>query len=147
MADTTTQSAVLACPSCGTVNRVNLARLADGPRCGGCRKPLDLARPLKATAADFDQSIRGSTVPVLVDFYADWCGPCRMVAPMMEDLARRMAGDILVLKVDTDAWPAVNQRFGIRGIPTLIAFRNGAESGRIVGVPQPQALAALVQKA
>ncbi len=147
MADATTQPAVLACPSCGAVNRVNLARLADGPRCGGCRQPLSLDRPIKATAADFDLSIRGTTVPVVVDFYADWCGPCRMVAPMMEDLARRMAGDILVLKVDTDAWPAVNQRFGIRGIPTLIAFRNGAESGRIVGVPQPQALAALVQKA
>ena len=147
MPDANTQSAVLACPSCGTVNRVNLARLGDGPRCGGCRKPLALDRPLKATAADFDQSIRGTTVPVVVDFYADWCGPCRMVAPMMEDLARRMAGNILVLKVDTDAWPAVNQRFGIRGIPTLIAFRNGVESGRIVGVPQPPALAALVQKA
>lgn len=143
--DAAARSAVLACPNCGTVNRVNLDRMGEGPRCGGCKQPLALNRPFKATAQDFDKSLRGTAVPVLVDFWADWCGPCHMVAPMVDDLAQRLAGRVLVLKVDTDAWPEVNQRFGIRGIPTLIAFRNGVETGRIVGVPQAKALADLVQ--
>jgi thioredoxin 2 len=144
--DPSSGSAVLACPACGKVNRVNLARLADRPRCGGCRLALELDHPLQSKAADFDQSLRGTSVPVLVDFYADWCGPCKVVAPMVDDLAGRMAGRVLVLKVDTDAWPEVNRRFGIRGIPTLIAFRNGVETGRLVGVPQPAALFDLVAR-
>jgi thioredoxin 2 len=132
------------CPACGTLNRTDLGRLAQGPRCGSCRAPLDLARPVAVDAGSFDAVVNGSDAPVLVDFYADWCGPCRIVAPAVEALARSRAGSVVVLKVDTDRSPALSERLGIRGIPTLIAFRNGRETGRHVGVAQRAQLEALV---
>jgi thioredoxin 2 len=132
------------CPACGTLNRTDLGRLARGPRCGSCRAPLDLARPVAVDAGSFDAVVNGSDAPVLVDFYADWCGPCRIVAPAVEALARSRAGSVVVLKVDTDRSPALSERLGIRGIPTLIAFRNGRETGRHVGVAQRAQLEALV---
>jgi thioredoxin 2 len=95
-------------------------------------------------AGSFDAVLNGSDAPVLVDFYADWCGPCRIVAPAVEALARLRAGSVVVLKVDTDRSPALSERLGIRGIPTLIAFRNGRETGRHVGVAQRAQLEALV---
>jgi thioredoxin 2 len=134
MTGTATRRAVVRCPLCDTANRVDMGRLADGPRCGGCQRPLHLDRPLAATDASFEQLVTGAEVAVLVDFYADWCGPCKMMAPLLDDFARRRAGEVLVLKLDTDASPATAQRFGIRGIPTMIAFRHGRETGRHVGV-------------
>lgn len=134
MSGTATRRAVVRCPLCDTANRVDLGRLADGPRCGGCKRPLHLDRPLAATDASFEQLVTGSEVPVLVDFYADWCGPCKMMAPLLDDFAHRRAGEVLVIKLDTDASPATAQRFAIRGIPTMIAFRHGRETGRHVGV-------------
>jgi thioredoxin 2 len=122
------------CPFCSAANRVDLTRLALGPKCAKCGKPLRLDRPQKVTDKEFDRTITGSSVPVLVDFYADWCGPCHMMAPVLDDVARRRAGDALVLKLDTDASQQTAARFGIRGIPTVIAFRNGTEHGRHVGV-------------
>jgi thioredoxin len=95
---------------------------------------MRLDRPLKVTDGDFDRTVQGASVPVLVDFYADWCGPCHMMAPVLDDVAYRKAGDVLIVKLDTDANQATAQRFGIRGLPTVIAFRNGRESGRHVGV-------------
>ena len=136
--------AVVACPFCSTVNRVDLARLADLPKCGQCRKPIRLDRPVAASEADFDQSVQGTAVPVLADFYADWCGPCRITAPMLDEIAQANAGLVLVLKVDTDRHPGLATRLGIRGIPTIIAFRDGREAHRVVGVPQPGVLASLV---
>jgi thioredoxin 2 len=132
------------CPACGTLNRTDLARLARRPRCGSCRTPLDLSHPVAVDAGSFDAVLAGSEAPVLVDFYADWCGPCRMVAPAVESLAQAHAGSVLVLKVDTDKSPGISERLGIRGIPTLIAFRNGKETGRHVGVAQRPQLEALV---
>jgi thioredoxin 2 len=132
------------CSACGKLNRTDLDRLAQGPRCGSCRTPLDLARPVAVDAGNFDAVLNGSDAPVLVDFYADWCGPCRMVAPAVEALARSRAGSVVVLKVDTDRSPALSERLGIRGIPTLIAFRNGRETGRHVGIAQRAQLEALV---
>jgi thioredoxin 2 len=130
---------VVTCQFCGKANRVDLSRLSSGPKCGECGRPIRLDRPLKVTDSDFDRTIQGASVPILVDFYADWCGPCRVMAPALDDLAQRNTGELLVLKLDTD----VNRtaaRFGIRGIPTVIAFRNGQETGRHVGVAELKAL-------
>jgi thioredoxin 2 len=137
--------ATIPCPSCGTRNRIDLARVARGPRCANCKTPLRLDHPVPVTAEIFDQVLVGTDAPVLVDFYADWCGPCRMVAPVVEQLAKERAGSALVLKVDTDRSPALMERFGIRGIPTLIAFRHGKETGRHVGLAQRAELEALVR--
>ena len=132
------------CAACGTLNRTDRERLGLGPRCGRCGSPLDLARPVAVDAGSFDAVLAGSEVPVLVDFYADWCGPCRIVGPVVEELARARADGVLVLKVDTDRSPALSERFGIRGIPTLIAFRDGREIGRHVGIASRAQLDALV---
>jgi thioredoxin 1 len=92
------------------------------------------------TDADFDRTIQGTSVPILVDFYADWCGPCRIMAPTLDDLAQKRTGESLVLKLDTDANQVTAGRFGIRGIPTVIAFRDGKETGRHVGVADMKVL-------
>jgi thioredoxin 2 len=139
-----TRSAVVRCVFCDAANRVDLTRLDAGPKCGACGRPIRLDRPLKVTDVSFDQVLRGTTVPVLVDFYADWCGPCRMMAPTLDEFARDRTGDALVLKLDTDANPTTAGRFGIRGIPTLIAFQDGAERARHVGLADRQVLERLV---
>lgn len=136
--------ATLRCPFCGRLNRVDLARLADGPRCGECTRPILLDRPVKVTGEDFDTTIGGSSVPVLVDFYADWCGPCRVIAPVLDELAAARAGELLVLKLDTDRYGEIAQRFEVRGIPTLILFRDGREAGRHVGLADRPELEALL---
>ncbi len=135
--------AVVMCIFCGTANRVDLARLPEGPKCGECGRPIRLDRPIPVTDAAFDKVIAGSSVPVLVDFHADWCGPCKMMAPVLDDFARQHTGSVLVLKLDTDANPATPARFGIRGIPTLIVFEHGRESRRQVGAVQAADLAKL----
>ena len=94
---------VVMCLFCGKANRVDLSRLAEGPKCGNCGRPIRLDRPLKVTDADFDKRSTGASVPVLVDFYADWCGPCQVMAPILDDFARQHTGELLVLKLDTDA--------------------------------------------
>jgi thioredoxin 2 len=134
MTQTEARHAVVRCAFCRTANRVDLTKLSSGPRCAQCHKPILLDRPVKATTADFDQTLQGTDVPVVVDFYADWCGPCRMMAPTLDDFARQNTGRAVVLKLDTDAEPTVASRYGIRGIPTLIVFDRGQERGRHVGV-------------
>ena len=130
------RSIVVMCVFCGTVNRVNLNRLSEGPKCGKCGRPLRLDRPLPVTDAVFEKLIRGSSVPVLVDFFADWCGPCKVMAPVLDEFARQHTGEVLVLKLDTEANPTTPARFGIRGIPTLIVFEHGKEVKRQVGAVQ-----------
>jgi len=136
--------ATVPCLFCSRLNRVDLDRLAAGPRCGSCKRPLLLDRPVPVKAENFDAVLEGTEVPVLVDFYADWCGPCKAIAPMVDDLAQARSGSLLVLKLDTDRFPGISERYGIRGIPTLIAFRGGKESGRVVGLVQRAELEKLV---
>src|SRR5688572_10745071 len=148
MADATPTSrpVVVKCVFCGTANRVDLTRLSGGPKCGECGRPIRLDRPLQVTDADFEKIIKSSSVPVLVDFHADWCGPCKMMAPALDEFASRHVGEALVLKLDTDANPATPARLGIRGIPTLIVFEQGRETRRRVGasqLPELEQLAAL----
>jgi thioredoxin 2 len=138
------RTVVVRCIFCNTANRVDLGRLDAGPKCGECGRPIRLDRPYKVTDADFDQTVASAGVPVLVDCYADWCGPCRMMAPTLDEFARERAGDVLVLKLDTDANPTTAGRLGIRGIPTLIAFRDGVEWARHVGLADRSVLERLV---
>ncbi len=121
------------CPFCLTLNRVDLARSEDRPQCGECQRPLLLDRPVKVAEDDFDRTVLQAGAPVLVDFYADWCGPCKMVAPILDEIASRESGRLLVAKVDTDRAPGLAQRLGIRGIPTIILFEGGVEKERSVG--------------
>ena len=134
--DSSTQAphVTLPCAACGRWNRIAARRMTDGPKCGVCAAPLHLDHPVLLGDATFDRVIAETTLPVLVDFYADWCGPCRMMAPAIDELARTSAGRALVAKLDTDASQRVSARFQIRGIPTVIAFRNGREVRRQSGV-------------
>jgi thioredoxin 2 len=142
MADSTgsaTTGATLRCPFCLKLNRVEVARAQDRPKCGSCARPLLLDRPLKIQGEDFGRLIEDADVPVLVDFFADWCGPCKVMAPVLDEFAREHAGELLVAKLDTDKNPEITQRYGIRGIPTLILFRGGQEQARQTGaVPRQQ---------
>ena len=126
---------IRACPSCGAKNRVPARRLDQEPKCGKCHASLGpLAAPVPmGSADDFDALVSDSPLPVLVDFWAPWCGPCHAVAPELERLARDRAGRVVVAKVDTDGLPDVAGRYGIRGIPTMILFREGREAARVSG--------------
>ncbi len=123
------------CARCGSKNRVPSPKIDRDPKCGRCHEPLGaLAEPVTLeSAAEFDELVQGSPVPVLIDFWADWCGPCRIVAPEMAKLAQQRAGRAVVAKVDTDRLPDVAGRYGIRGIPTMILFERGAEKARVSG--------------
>lgn len=121
------------CPFCAQLNRVDLTRASDRPACGECGKPLLLDRPVTVTDQDLDRVVAESDVPVVVDFYADWCAPCKIMAPVLDDLARDRIGKVLVTKLNTDLNPGATTRFVIRGIPTLIVFRGGKEFARQTG--------------
>ena len=123
----------LRCPFCLTLNDLDLGKSGDRPKCGDCAKPMLLDRPVKVGGEDFDRTVLGSEAPVLVDFYADWCAPCKYVAPLMDELAQAHEGKLLVVKIDTDQAPDLSQKFGIRSIPTVILFKDGEEVGRSVG--------------
>ncbi len=147
MADTGVKKPVtVRCTFCGTKNRVDLTRAEDRPKCGACGKPMLLDRPVKVEQEDFDTTVLKASVPVLVDFYADWCGPCRMVAPLVDEIAHEHQGRLLVAKVDTDRAPEVAGRYEIRSIPTLILFRDGKEVERMVGF-EPSKLRELAARA
>jgi thioredoxin 2 len=114
------------CKACGAKNRVSAQHLADTGRCGSCKAPLPpVAEPLDVDAGSFDGIVQATRVPVMVDFWAAWCGPCRSAAPDVHALAGEMAGRALVLKVDTERNPELANRFRVRGIPNFVVLRDG----------------------
>jgi thioredoxin 2 len=129
----TAQKVTLPCPTCGKWNRIRADMAANGPKCGSCGTAISLDRPVKLDDTSFDRVLAESDVPVLVDFYADWCGPCKMMAPSIEALAKETAGRALIAKLDTDAAQRSAGRFQIRGIPTSIVFIGGREVKRQTG--------------
>jgi thioredoxin 2 len=128
---------MIRCPACGAVNRVPLAKIEQGrePVCGRCKAPLPGGgKPVTVTDATFAAEVEQSPVPVVVDMWAPWCGPCRMIAPVIDELAGQMAGRVRFAKVNVDENPATASRFNVRSIPTLLVLKGGREVDRIVGV-------------
>ncbi len=127
---TRTEASIVACPNCGKKNRVHAAA-SGAPHCGHCGTPL----PWMTEAGEdtFAASVERSPLPVLVDFWAPWCGPCRMVEPVVEQMSRELAGRMKVVRVNSDEAPGLSQRFQVLGIPTLILFDHGQVSDRITG--------------
>ncbi|MFL6466645.1 MAG: thioredoxin [Pyrinomonadaceae bacterium] len=143
MAAAPSQNLIVACPNCGSKNRVRFdAALKQQPVCGKCKNllPAPSMEPVVVTDANFAQGVAKSPIPVLLDMWAAWCGPCRIIAPTIEVLARELAGKVVVGKLDVDANPRTAVRFGVQSIPTLLILKNGNEVDRIVGVQSREAI-------
>ena len=127
------------CPGCGRINRVVTSRLGDRPHCGSCKQTLLTGRPIVLDEASFDRFAGRTELPVVVDFWAPWCGPCKMMAPAYEEAAAQLEPDFLLAKLDTEEAPGLSARYGIQSIPTLVMFQEGREVARqtgAMGLPQ-----------
>ena len=138
---------LIGCPSCGTLNRVPPERLAEGPKCGKCKAALLDGKPVPVSEASFDAAVLRTELPVVVDFWADWCGPCHAMAPGFERAAAELKPRVRFAKLDTEAAPGIAARYGIRGIPTLILFQAGKEAARVSGAMDARAIQDWVSQA
>jgi thioredoxin 2 len=128
------------CSSCHSLNRIPRGRLADGPRCGRCKSPLFPDHPVAATDHSFGDEVEQTPIPVLVDFWAPWCGPCRTLAPSLEAIAREHRGRLKVVKVNVDENPGLSARFGVRSIPALKLFKGARVVEELVGAMPKHAI-------
>ena len=139
---------VIPCPSCGTKNRLPPAEAGRKAVCGKCKTPLlDTARPIEVTDTTFASEVERSATPVLLDLWADWCGPCHMLAPTIDQLSSEMSGRVKVAKLNIDENPGVANRFGVRSIPTLLVLKGGREVDRLVGVQPKQEIVRRLENA
>lgn len=134
------------CPHCAGINRVSQERLADGPRCGVCHRPLFEAKPITLNETNFERHIAHSDLPVVVDFWAAWCRPCQMMAPVFAQAAAEFDARVRLAKLDTEEAPMLARRYGIQSIPTLVAFRGGKEIDRVSGALSPLSLKGWLQR-
>jgi len=137
----------LPCPHCKATNRLPAARIDEAPTCGKCGQPLLQGQPLDLDDSNFDAIVRATKLPVLVDFWAAWCGPCQMMAPAFKQAGAQLQGRALLVKVNSDDSQALSKRFGIRSIPTLVRLEGGRETARQSGAMPVQAIVALATQA
>ena len=135
----------LICTTCGQANRVPVAKLSDGPKCGTCGDPLVTGKVAELDLATHDKVTKGDELPVIVDYWAPWCGPCRSLAPAFAQASKSLAGKVRFAKIDTQEHPKVSQRLGIRGIPLLILYHRGREVARLAGARPANEIEAFVR--